>query len=74
MKTANSIEEARTLSIHQRLEFLFSAWDQLIDANCQPTLSPDMKAELDQRRSSYLVNPTEVFTWEEIQAEMKKLL
>ena len=69
----NSIlQEVRAWPMENQLDFLCRAWDQLIEGGWQPELTDDLKAELDRRLTSYKANPSNVVTWEQLVAKVRK--
>jgi putative addiction module component (TIGR02574 family) len=52
--------------IEQQLDFVFRAWDQMLDSGWQPDLSEASRAELDRRLKAYEAEPNSVFTWEQV--------
>src|SRR6266478_4255707 len=53
MDTTATLQAVQSLPLEDRLELLFQLWDQLLDEGWQPTLSEELKAELDRRWANY---------------------
>jgi putative addiction module component (TIGR02574 family) len=58
--------------MEERLEFLFRAWDQLVEDGWQPELTDELKAELDRRLAAQAADPTRVLTWEQVVAHVRR--
>ncbi|MFO0808169.1 MAG: addiction module protein [Gemmataceae bacterium] len=71
MSTATPLDEIRTWPLERRLELVFQVWDDILDAGWQPTLDDDLKAELDRRVAAYQANPSDVRTWDQIEARLR---
>lgn len=72
MSAATPLEEVRSWSLDRRLEFVFQVWDDILDAGWQPTLTEELKAELDRRWADYQANPSDVRTWEQIETRLRR--
>lgn len=71
MSVLSPIEQVRSWPVSDRLEFLFQIWDELLDTGWAPGLPAEFKKELDARLAEYLNNPSDVRTWDEIEARLK---
>jgi putative addiction module component (TIGR02574 family) len=62
------LKEIESLTDEER-EVFFTRLDQMYPT---PILTPELAAELDRRDAAYEANPTEVYTWEEVVAYVKR--
>ena len=62
----------QTWPVDQQLDFLFQAWDQLVDSGWQPELTEEMRAELDRRLAAHEANPDNTLTWEQVLARVRR--
>lgn len=65
-------EEARKLSVPERILLVEEIWDSIAEDNGCFELTEHQKAELDGRLASFQANPSQARTWEEIKAEFFK--
>ena len=72
MNPTSTLETVREWSVPDRLEFVFRCWDQLVEDGWQPEPSDDLIAELDRRLAAHEANPTNVRTWEQVLARVRK--
>ena len=63
------IEQAKKLSIPDRILLVEEIWDTIAEENQAFELTDAQKRELDRRLVSARTNPTQGRTWEEIKAE-----
>lgn len=62
-------EEAKKLSIAERITLVEEIWDSIAEENECFELSEAQKQELDRRLESFRTNPSLGRTWEEIKSE-----
>ena len=67
--SSNLTEEAKKLSIAERINLVEEIWDSIAEENGCFDLSEAQKQELDRRLESFRVNPSRGRTWEEIKSE-----
>lgn len=67
--SSNLTEEAKKLSIAERINLVEEIWDSIAEENGCFELSESQKEELDRRLESYRRNPARGRTWEEIKSE-----
>jgi putative addiction module component (TIGR02574 family) len=67
-----TLQAVQTWPMEERLEFLFRAWDQLVEDGWQPELTDELKAELDRRLAAHAADPTRVLTWEQVVAHVRR--
>jgi putative addiction module component (TIGR02574 family) len=72
MDVAEALQAVGTLPAEEQLDFIFRAWDQLVDSGWQPEPSPELRAELDRRLDAHSKDPSKVLTWEEIEAHLRR--
>ena len=66
---SNLTEEAKKLSIAERIALVEEIWDSIAEDNGCFELTETQKQELDSRLESFRANPSQGRTWEEIKAE-----
>jgi putative addiction module component (TIGR02574 family) len=62
-------EQAKRLSIADRILLVEEIWDTIAEENQAFELTDSQKRELDRRLASVRANPTQGRTWDEIKAE-----
>lgn len=67
--SSNLSEEAKKLSIPERLALVEEIWDSIAEDNECFELTDEQQQELDRRLESFRVNPSQGRTWAEIRAE-----
>ena len=67
--SSNLTEEAKKLSIAERINLVEEIWDSIAEENGCFELSDAQKQELDRRLESFRENPLQGRTWEEIKSE-----
>jgi len=67
--SSNLTEEAKKLSIAERISLVNEIWDSIAEENGCFELSEDQKFELDRRLESFYADPSQGRTWEEIRSE-----
>jgi putative addiction module component (TIGR02574 family) len=67
--STNLTEEAKKLSIPERIQLVEEIWDSIAEESGCFELSEAQKQELDRRLNSFEANPSQGRTWEEIKAE-----
>jgi putative addiction module component (TIGR02574 family) len=72
MDPTAALQEMQTWPVDQQLDFLFQAWDQLVDSGWQPELTEEMRAELDRRLAAHEANPDNTLTWEQVLARVRR--
>ena len=70
--SSNLTEEAKKLSIDERINLVEEIWDSIAEENGCFELTEAQKQELDRRLESFRVNPSRGRTWEEIRSEFLK--
>ena len=68
MTNADLKKQALELPPEERLELA----DSLVESTLPP-LTDEQKAVLDRRWEAYKANPNDVFSWEEVKAELDQL-
>lgn len=66
---SNLTEEAKKLSISERILLVEEIWNSIAEENGCFELSEAQRQELDRRLASYHADPSQGRTWEEIKAE-----
>ena len=67
--SSNLTEQAKKLSIPERLALVQEIWDSIAQDNEYFELTDEQRQELDRRLESFRANPSQGRTWEEIKAE-----
>jgi putative addiction module component (TIGR02574 family) len=67
-----ALQAVQAWPVEDQLEFVFRVWDQLVEGGWQPELTDDLKAELDRRLAAYEADPTNVLTWEQVVARVRR--
>lgn len=65
------LEQARKLSVDERLELLEALWDDLTRRSEVPLPSEAQLAELERRLAEHEANPDDVVPWSEVQADVR---
>ncbi len=68
MSSAQLVEQARELSVAERIILVEEIWDSIADDKETFELTQEQKDELDRRIEADQKNPNEGRTWEEIKA------
>jgi putative addiction module component (TIGR02574 family) len=66
------LQAVQAWPVEEQLDFLFRAWDQLIDSGWKPELTEELRAELECRLAAHQANPDNVFTWEQVVAHVRR--
>jgi putative addiction module component (TIGR02574 family) len=72
MDPTTALQSVQTWPVEQQLDFLFRAWDQLIDSGWRPELSEQLRAELDRRLAAHQADPAGALTWEQVVAHVRR--
>ncbi len=67
--SSNLTEEAKKLSISERILLVEDIWNSIAEDNGCFELTEEQKEELDRRLASFQTNPSQGRTWDEIKAE-----
>jgi putative addiction module component (TIGR02574 family) len=67
-----TLQAMQSWPVEEQLDFLFRAWDQLIDSGWQPELTPEVQSELDRRLSAHEADPSKVLTWEQVVERVRR--
>ena len=67
--STNLTEEAKKLSIQERITLVEEIWDSIAEDNGCFELTEAQKEELDRRLVSFRSNPSQGRTWEEIKRD-----
>jgi putative addiction module component (TIGR02574 family) len=67
--SSNLTEEAKKLSVAERILLVEEIWDSIAEDNGCFELSEAQKQELDRRLESFRLNPSQGRAWEEIKTE-----
>jgi len=72
MDPATTLQAVQAWPVEEQLEFLFRAWDQLLDSGWQPELTEELRAELERRLAAHQANPDNVLTWDQVVAHVRR--
>jgi putative addiction module component (TIGR02574 family) len=72
MDITATLNEIATLSVEDRILLVQAIWDSIAAEQVYPDLTDAQKQELDRRIADYDSNPSNVLTWEEIKASIKR--
>lgn len=60
------LQQARVLDVDEQIELVEAIWDGIVSRGVTPSLTAAQKIELDSRLKSYLENPDDVVSWDEV--------
>ena len=66
MDPTTTLQAVRAWPLEEQLEFLFHAWDQVIDSGWQPELTEELRTELDRRLAAHQADSNNVLTCEQV--------
>lgn len=72
MDPTTTLREVQAWSLEDQLELAFRLWDQIVESGWQPELTDELKAELDRRLAAFKADPTNVLTWEQVLAHVRR--
>ncbi|MCI0460958.1 MAG: addiction module protein [Gemmataceae bacterium] len=72
MDPTTTLQAVQAWPVEEQLEFLFRAWDQVIDSGWQPEVTEELRAELDRRLAAHQADPSNVLTWEQVVARVRR--
>jgi putative addiction module component (TIGR02574 family) len=72
MDPTTVLQAIQAWPLEDQLDFASRLWDQLVERGWQPELTEDLKTELDRRLAAYQANPTNVLTWEQVLARVRR--
>ena len=72
MSRESTLEEVRSWPIDEQLDLVFELWDRIIDTGWTPRPSEPLEAELRRRLAAYEADPTNVLTWEQVVARVRR--
>lgn len=67
-----ALQAVQQWPVADQLQFVQLLWDQLAETGWQPQLTEAQKAELDRRLAAYEADPTNVLTWDQIVAHLRR--
>lgn len=70
MVASATLSEIKNWPVEDRLELVFAVWDSIAESSRVGPLSKERKAEFDRRIAAYEANPSNVLTWEQIEASL----
>jgi putative addiction module component (TIGR02574 family) len=66
------LTEIQCWSPEDRLRLIEEVWDGLTEQGYQPELTEELKELLDRRLAALDADPSDVLTWEEIKAHVRR--
>jgi putative addiction module component (TIGR02574 family) len=72
MSTDSLLDEARKLSVSDRMLLLEEIWDSIGMDQSVPPLTPEQREELDQRLADYQADPQSGTAWPEVRAQIER--
>lgn len=72
MDPTTALQVVQAWPVDEQLEFVFRVWDQLVEGGWQPELTDDLRAELDRRLANHQADPTNVLTWDQVLARVRR--
>lgn len=72
MDATATLQATRQWPVEDRLNLVFSMWDQLVEDGWQPEPNDELIAELDRRLAAHEADPSNVRTWEQVLARVRK--
>lgn len=72
MDMTKALSEIEAWPLEDQVEFVQQAWDRIVAAGWQPTLTEDLKTELDRRLAALDANPNDVISWESIEQYVRR--
>ena len=67
--SSNLTDEAKKLSVAERIVLVEEIWDSIAEDNGCFELSESQKEEIDRRLASFQADPSQGRSWDEIKAE-----
>jgi putative addiction module component (TIGR02574 family) len=67
-----ALHAAQGWTVAEQVEFVQRLWDHIVDSGWQPQLTAEQRAELDRRLAAHEADPTNVLTWEEVLAHLRR--
>jgi putative addiction module component (TIGR02574 family) len=71
MSAETLIQEARKLSIAERIRIAEELWDSVSEEQADFPLTVEQREELDRRMADYEANPGAGSSWEEVRARLE---
>jgi putative addiction module component (TIGR02574 family) len=72
MDMTTALHAVQAWPMADQLEFVQRVWDHIVEAGWRPNLTDEQKAELDRRLSAYRADPSNVLTWEQVEAHLRR--
>ena len=70
MRHSETINAIKSWSVDDRVELVNQIWDSIADDNGVPPITDSLRTELDRRIAIYEADPSNVVTWEQIEAKL----
>ena len=73
MSRTIDLDDIQSLSVDERLDVIEVIWDSIDDEPSPPTISDELRLELDLRLAAHRQIPDEGSTWAEVKAGLRGL-
>lgn len=70
MSHTETLNAIKSWSVDDRVELVNQIWDSIADDSGVPKITNSLRVELDRRIAAYESDPTNVVTWEQIEAKL----
>jgi putative addiction module component (TIGR02574 family) len=72
MDPATVMQAIQAWPMEDQVAFACQLWEQVIESGWEAEISEEWKAELDRRLAAYRADPTNVLTWEQVLARVRR--
>jgi putative addiction module component (TIGR02574 family) len=72
MDVAAVLKEVEAWPVEDRIRFVETLWNRLLESGFSPTLTDAQRSELDRRLDGLTANPGDVMTFEAIEGHVKR--
>lgn len=72
MDLTTVLQAVRQWPVADQLELAQRVWDQAAETGWWPDLTKEQKAELDRRLAAHETDPTNVLTWDDVEAHLRR--
>ena len=72
MNGESELTRLQSWALEEQLEFVFRAWDQIVDSGWQPGMPPDVLLEIESRLDAHRADPSRAMTWEQVVASLPR--
>jgi putative addiction module component (TIGR02574 family) len=72
MDMASVLREVDSWPVEERIRFIQTVWDRMIDSGDEPELTDAQRAELDRRLAALDALPEDVIPWDAVQQHLSR--